>query len=124
MQKADYTLGQFDPKIEQNKEIQEDVIRGRKRKFVSHLYTDGDICEQNNEPRTAEVNRRLTFLFWSFGLLFKVRFFCDEQSQWSASAITGIVEGPTCHYVVSVSSPLLCKHPEFKMEVEIDFARP
>eukprot|EP00210_Caulerpa_lentillifera_P007988 g7627.t1 len=97
--KLDYTLGIFDPEIEQDKDIQEDVIRGRKRNYVRQLYTNGDVCDQTEEPRTTEV-----------------RFFCDEQSQWSASAITGIEEGPTCHYVVSVSSPLLCKHPEFKTE--------
>lgn len=75
---------------------------GREQRYVSQHYTNGDICELTGERRSSEV-----------------RFMCDPGSSSSSSTvgdtvITSITEPHSCHYVITVATYRLCKHPEFR----------
>ncbi|GFR42283.1 hypothetical protein Agub_g3181 [Astrephomene gubernaculifera] len=68
-------------------------------RYVRHVLKGGARCELTGGPRSAEV-----------------RFTCLPGT--SDNAIVSVKEFPTCNYVFVVSTPFLCKHPEFKPEPE------
>jgi hypothetical protein len=70
---------------------------GGEQRYVSQHYTNGDICELTGERRSSEV-----------------RFTCDPGSSTSDTVITSITEPHSCHYVITVATYRLCKHPEFR----------
>lgn len=61
-----------------------------KRKFVSHLYSDGDICDLTGRPRQVEVKLK-----------------CKEADSPSVVSLY-LLEPKTCQYVLGVESPLVC----------------
>ncbi|GMH41783.1 hypothetical protein BSKO_09693 [Bryopsis sp. KO-2023] len=95
----EYVLGRFDQEEDTVDVIQEEKVNGKVKRFISQHYFDGDVCEQTGSPREAEV-----------------RYYCEERSQINYTSLVAVTEGPTCHYVVTVNTPLLCKHPAFKLQ--------
>jgi len=69
--------------------------------FYSETYTDGTPCDINGQPRTAEV-----------------QFFCENDVHRPTSFISEIKEPSSCRYLVTVSTPLMCKHPTYKPKKE------
>lgn len=69
---------------------------GGEQRYVSQHYTNGDICELTGDRRSSEV-----------------RFTCDPGSSTGDTVITSITEPHSCHYVITVATYRLCKHPEF-----------
>jgi endoplasmic reticulum lectin 1 len=61
-----------------------------KRKFVSHLYSDGDACDLTGRPRHVEVKLK-----------------CKEADSPSVVSLY-LLEPKTCQYVLGVESPLVC----------------
>jgi len=61
-----------------------------KRKLVSHLYSDGDICDLTGRPRQVEVKLK-----------------CKEADSPSVVSLY-LLEPKTCQYVLGVESPLVC----------------
>lgn len=61
-----------------------------KRKFVSHLYSDGGICDLTGRPRQVEVKLK-----------------CKEADSPSVVSLY-LLEPKTCQYVLGVESPLVC----------------
>jgi len=66
---------------------------GSRREFYSETYTDGTPCDLTGVPRRAEV-----------------RYFCTESG---SSSIVDVKEPSSCQYLVTVGTPLLCKHSAF-----------
>ena len=60
--------------------------------YVSHLYTNGRVCDENGQPRRAEV-----------------RLSCNPHIK--TARIAAIQEPSICEYIVSVETSLLCPHP-------------
>lgn len=80
--------------------VQEDSsASGYAYKFIGHLFSGGAKCHLTGRARSAEV-----------------RFACGTSTR--ENVITSVKEFPTCNYVVTVSSPLLCKHHAFKPQPE------
>eukprot|EP00088_Acartia_fossae_P000876 TRINITY_DN10336_c0_g1_i4.p1 TRINITY_DN10336_c0_g1~~TRINITY_DN10336_c0_g1_i4.p1 ORF type:complete len:548 (-),score=123.65 TRINITY_DN10336_c0_g1_i4:498-2024(-) len=61
-----------------------------KRKFVSHFYSDGDICDITGTPRHVEVKLK-----------------CKEAESASFVSLY-LLEPKTCQYVLGIESPLVC----------------
>lgn len=66
--------------------------------YVSQVYTDGTVCDLNNKPRQIES-----------------RIYCGIADK--AHQIKNVVESSTCEYIITIQTPLLCSHPQFKPEV-------
>jgi protein OS-9 len=74
-----------------------DPSQGSEQKYYSITYKEGTICDLTKEPRTTEI-----------------QFICSPQHR--VSTILSIKEPSSCHYVVSVATSLLCKHPDYRPE--------
>jgi len=61
-----------------------------KRKFVSHLYSDGNVCDLTGRLRHVEVKLK-----------------CKEADSPSVVSLY-LLEPKTCQYVLGVESPLVC----------------
>ncbi|GBP73555.1 Endoplasmic reticulum lectin 1 [Eumeta japonica] len=61
------------------------------RTYISHFYSDGDICDKTGKPRQTEVKLK-----------------CLENSSSSAQVSLYLIEPKTCHYILGVESPLIC----------------
>jgi hypothetical protein len=81
-------------------------------RIVDH-YTGGDVCDETAEPRQTFVHLQccgpvtMTKTHAGGGLLHKD----GHRIQSNAAAVVQIVENPTCHYNVTVCTPLLCHDP-------------
>lgn len=64
-------------------------------RYVAHRYSGGEVCELTGSPRSAEV-----------------RFTCGGQD----TLLTSVKEPASCSYVVTVTTPRLCKHPGFQQQ--------
>lgn len=81
-------------------EVSEDVISESSWTFRAN-YEKGTKCDLTSERRTSVVN-----------------FVCDPKGD---THIESIVETTSCNYEVNVNTPLLCKHPKYKVsETEKD----
>lgn len=67
-------------------------------KYISHRFSEGGSCVMTGASRSAEV-----------------RFTCLRNA--ADNMIASVKEFPTCNYIITVSTPLLCKHPEFQLQV-------
>ncbi|XP_035732808.1 endoplasmic reticulum lectin 1-like isoform X1 [Vespa mandarinia] len=84
------------------------------RKYLSHFYSDGSICEKIGQLRQTEVKLK-----------------CVENHMGSPSSISlFLLEPKTCKYVLRVESPLICDILEYADEngllsekFETDFAK-
>lgn len=65
-------------------------------RYVSQQYVGGEACELTGKPRQAEV-----------------RFTCGAGED---TLLTSIKELASCHYVATISTPRLCKHPAFQQQ--------
>ncbi|CAF0842275.1 unnamed protein product [Adineta ricciae] len=65
--------------------------QNNRERYVSLYYTDGDICELTNQPRTVEV-----------------KFKCSKKEGHSGAVTMYLVEPQTCSYVLGVESSLFC----------------
>ncbi|KAL0234886.1 hypothetical protein GEMRC1_001471 [Eukaryota sp. GEM-RC1] len=63
--------------------------------FVETL-SDGTPCTNSDTMRSAEV-----------------RYMCGVPHDGLSAALENVIEDKTCHYVLTVRTPLLCKHKEF-----------
>ncbi|XP_052269325.1 endoplasmic reticulum lectin 1-like isoform X1 [Dreissena polymorpha] len=61
------------------------------RKFVSMLYTNGDVCDLTNKPRFVEVKLK-----------------CLKDAVQPHAVSIYLVEPSPCEYILGVESPLLC----------------
>jgi hypothetical protein len=66
--------------------------------FFSEVYVDGTVCDLNNQKRTTEV-----------------RYICTNDK---SSAILDVKEPYTCTYIMTIGSPLICKHPNYQPKKE------
>ncbi|CAO1631519.1 unnamed protein product [Sympodiomycopsis kandeliae] len=64
-------------------------------RYLSQIWSDGTLCDINNEPRSVEV-----------------QYHCNSNLQYSQ--ITTSKETTTCHYVLIVETPILCKEPQLR----------
>lgn len=70
------------------------------RKYLSHFYSDGTICDKTGNPRQTEVKLK-----------------CLENYPSSPSSVSlFLVEPKTCEYVLGVESPLICDILEYADE--------
>lgn len=65
------------------------------QRYVAHRYSGGEACELTGSPRSAEV-----------------RFVCGGDD----TLLTSVKEPASCSYVVTVTTPRLCKHPGFQQQ--------
>ncbi|CAG9119227.1 unnamed protein product [Plutella xylostella] len=88
------TLGTFDPQAHRDW-LRENKAKAPKpldqRTSISHLYSNGDICDKTGKPRQTEVKLK-----------------CLENSSSSAQVSLYLLEPRTCHYILGVESPLIC----------------
>lgn len=76
------------------------------RSFYAHLFANGTACDLTGEPRSTEV-----------------RFVCAPDAGAAPAGgamathfIESVKEPVTCHYVLTLATPLLCTHAAFKVE--------
>merc|ERR1712154_435697 len=67
-----------------------------KRTYASIIYGNGDECDLNEVPRKTEIQFRCGLNMEHLELV-KSR------------------EDPSCAYIAQIETPLLCKHPDFKI---------
>lgn len=67
-----------------------------KQRVVTHLISDGEICDLTLDPRTVEVI-----------------YLCDPHNNRGQAEIVEVSEITTCHYQMIVNTPRLCAIPEF-----------
>ncbi|KXZ45720.1 hypothetical protein GPECTOR_51g706 [Gonium pectorale] len=92
----DFICGKYSGDEVQSQELKADASSSPVPiRYVSHVFGDGADCVMTGGPRSAEV-----------------RFTCMPDT--SENAIVSIREFPTCNYVMTVSTPFLCNHPDFK----------
>ena len=89
-------LGRFDAASSDVTAVLEDKtsLLGN-QKYVSHHFSSGDLCELTEEERSAEV-----------------RYFCSDTAQ--DTVVSSIRESSTCNYMLTIKTPVLCKHPAFR----------
>lgn len=68
---------------------------GSEQRYLSQMWTDGTLCDINNEPRSVEV-----------------QYHCNPAL--GSSRIALIKETTTCSYVMVVETPLTCKEKELR----------
>ncbi|KAI3438201.1 hypothetical protein D9Q98_000638 [Chlorella vulgaris] len=92
---SQYLMGSYAAGGEQEDEVQLDSsdVAGPMR-YVSQQYTEGEACELTGQPRQAEV-----------------RFTCGTGED---TLLTSVKELASCHYLATVTTPRLCKHPAFQ----------
>lgn len=66
--------------------------------YYSELYAHGTVCDITGQQRSTEV-----------------RFYCSVEK---ATLITDIKEPYSCSYIISVYTPLICKHPKYAPKQE------
>nr|CAD1831832.1 unnamed protein product [Ananas comosus var. bracteatus] len=99
----EFVLGEFDPdgtaahnqKDSDAFMLKDPRSRDASQRYHAHQYTNGTTCDLTDQPRETEV-----------------RFVCAE----SPVIISSIKEISSCKYVVTVQSPMLCKHPMYQQE--------
>lgn len=95
---AEYLLGVYDeleqPQDEDAIQVDTTDVSGGMR-YVSQLYSGGDTCELTGEPRQAEV-----------------RFTCGVDG--AGTRLASIQEPSSCRYIITISTPRLCKHAAFQ----------
>jgi hypothetical protein len=76
------------------------------RSFHAHVFANGTACDLTGEPRSTEV-----------------RFVCAPEAgaapaggAMAAHFIESVKEPVTCHYVLTLATPLLCSHAAFRVE--------
>ena len=76
------------------------------RSYHAHLFANGTACDLTGEPRSTEV-----------------RFVCAPEVGAAqagvatpAHFIESVKEPVTCHYVLTLATPLLCAHDAFRVE--------
>jgi endoplasmic reticulum lectin 1 len=109
----EYFLGKFDSnsqlsvtaetfaqKLEQLKSAGKDVprvtVEGVSLPYIEFNFTGGTVCDVNNKPR-----------------LTRVLYVCSENAKHELHSIK---ETSTCEYEAIVLSPILCLHPDYKIE--------
>lgn len=73
------------------------------REVYSELHADGTICDITGKPRTVQLD-----------------FYCSPETR--TGMLVSLKEPSTCNYLLSVATPLLCAHPEFKVEEKAEQA--
>jgi len=66
--------------------------------YYSEIYSEGSTCDITGSKRTTEM-----------------RFYCSSEAN---TIITDIKEPFSCQYIVSISTPYLCKHPDYRPKRE------
>ncbi|WOK92630.1 hypothetical protein Cni_G01321 [Canna indica] len=102
----EFVLGLFDPNataaVNHNQSgistLKDPHFKDASQRYHPQLYTNGTICDLTNQRRETEI-----------------RFVCADPPV----LISSIKEVATCKYIVTVQSPLLCKHPRFQLEKPI-----
>lgn len=61
------------------------------RKQISHLYSDGTLCDKTGRPRQTEVKLK-----------------CLENTSSFGAVALYLLEPKTCEYILGVESPLIC----------------
>ena len=76
------------------------------RSYHAHVFANGTACDLTGEPRSTEV-----------------RFVCAPEAGAAqagvatpAHFIESVKEPVTCHYVLTLATPLLCAHAAFRVE--------
>ena len=77
------------------------------RSYHAHVFANGTACDLTGEPRSTEV-----------------RFVCAPEAAATqggaavtpAHFIESVKEPVTCHYVLTLATPLLCAHSAFRVE--------
>ena len=80
------------------------TLAGTPRSFHAHVFANGTACDLTGEPRSTEV-----------------RFVCAPEASaapapGAAHFIESVKEPVTCHYVLTLATPLLCTHAAFRVE--------
>ena len=82
------------------------MIFAATRSYHAHVFANGTACDLTGEPRSTEV-----------------RFVCAPEAgaaqagvAVSAHFIESVKEPVTCHYVLTLATPLLCAHDAFRVE--------
>ncbi|XP_030024178.2 endoplasmic reticulum lectin 1 isoform X1 [Manduca sexta] len=93
-EKTTLMLGKFDEDahlqwIKENKGKAPKPVE--QRTYVSHFYSNGDVCDKTGKPRQTEVKLK-----------------CLENSSSPAQVSLYLLEPRTCHYILGVESPLIC----------------
>lgn len=113
--KEEFTCGKYLGDEGQDMETKEDKSLSEiTMKYVSHVMSDGDNCLLTGAKRSAEVR----FTCWPQG---GVERSGSGSGGLSDTVVLSVREFPTCNYVVVMSSPLLCKHPDFAPPPENTF---
>eukprot|EP00891_Asterochloris_glomerata_P005197 jgi/Astpho2/5197/Aster-04777 len=97
---SEYSLGTFKEEVNQDEIKSGDSTGTRASRYISQMYTGGERCEIDG----SEAGRQRST---------EVRFMCSEDAKES---ITAIMEPSTCNYLLTVTTPRLCKHPEFRIQ--------
>ncbi|KAK9814659.1 hypothetical protein WJX72_009344 [[Myrmecia] bisecta] len=93
---SEYSLGTFDADQSDANTVQVlDASGVTEVKYVSNMYTNGEPCDITGQHRETEV-----------------RYLCSEDGQ---DQIASIKEPATCHYLLTLHTPRLCKHPQFHL---------
>ena len=66
------------------------------RTYAEMIYDSGDKCDITGEQRSA-----------------KIQFRCAIQDK--STNMVSFREDPSCHYIVEIETPLLCKHNDFEI---------
>jgi hypothetical protein len=72
-------------------------------------YTEGDVCDHSDVTASAIVAGAASA--GGVARSSSIRYYCGEKYELS------VKEDSTCHYIVDVKVPALCKHPLFKLPV-------
>lgn len=101
-----FSLGKY---VEGNEESSH---LGTEPKYYSQMYTDGTVCDLSGSKRVTEV-----------------RFTCGNEKQMSAITDIKVIcfsfctyfkqEPYSCNYVITIATPFLCSHADFKPKAEV-----
>lgn len=78
--------------------------------YLEAEYTDGDVCDHADVTDSAIVAGAASD--GGVSRSSTIRYFCGERYELTVN------EDSTCHYIVQIKVPGLCKHPLFKAPVE------
>ncbi len=116
---AEYVLGRFDADATARRHAdaarpfaEEVAPSGAAQRFHAHVFSNGTQCDLTGQPRSAEG-----------------RLVCAPEAAAGAAgapgapgaleapqhAIEAVKEPTTCHYVLTLATPLLCRHAAFRV---------
>jgi len=68
--------------------------------YLEVVYADGTVCDLTGQPRQTQV-----------------RYVCHASGRHE---LVSFQETSSCQYVIVVLSPLLCSHPDYKVEADLE----